>query len=252
MSIRDQYRQAFAAIRDSYGEEGSGWEIDSNVSLKQAIGYTGQYVVGHERQHFRYDYYHDVMCRVMRDLRYDPVNRKILCMDLGCGPGLFSWVVQDYMVSRSVRKGDIEIIGYDHAENMVRLSKKFHDCFRRGRAARYDWHGSFKIGRLKRVLGSRDFSGHDIIVTLGHVLIQVKDNAHALRDFSGIIRSLSPFGSCIVVAADAYFSHDRRRAFRDSCAILWYALREAGMNVKPRQLSDARSCMCARLDTRGG
>lgn len=250
MSIRGHYIQAFETIRNRYGEEGSGWEINPDVSLKQAIGYTRQYVIGHDKPHFRYDYYRDALDWAFSTLRFGPGNGDILCMDLGCGPGLFSWVVQDYMVSRSVRKGDIEIIGYDHANNMIRLLNMFHDCFCCRCSPQHDWHGYFRIGRLKRALKTRCFSNHDVIVTLGHVLIQIKDNPRAMRDFSCIIGSMFPFKSCVVIAADAYSSLDRRQAFRDSCEGLWDALREAGMDSTTGKLSDMRSHVCARLHMR--
>ena len=247
MSIRDQYIQAFETIRGRYGEESSGWKIDSNVSLKKAIGYTGRYVVRHERPHFRYDYYREVLCKAMRDLHYDPVNRTILCMDLGCGPGLFSWVVQDYMSDLSVEEGNVEIAGYDHAKSMIQLSNIFHDYFRDGRSTRYGWHGCSKVGRLQRALMLRNFSNYDIIVTFGHVLIQIKNDLRAMRELSGIIWSLSPFKSCTVIAADAYFSDGRRQAFRDSCERLWRALQEPGMSSEHRPLSDRHSYTYARL-----
>lgn len=176
MSIRDQYIQAFKAIRKRYGEKASGWEIDPDVSLKQAIGYTRKHVVKHSQKHFRYDYYSCVLRMAMRDLSYNSVYGKILCMDIGCGPGLFSWVVQDYMSSNRVKSENLKMIGYDHAKNMIRLSKKFHVSLCKRCATSYTWHGDFKFNRLKQNLKGSDFSNHDVIITLGHVLIQINDN----------------------------------------------------------------------------
>lgn len=235
MSIRDQYIQAFEAISKRYGEKASGWEIDPDVSLKQAIRYTRQYVVGNPQNHFRYDYYRNVLYKAMYDFSYNPVNGKILCMDIGCGPGLFSWVVQDYMSSNRVKSKNLKVIGYDHAKNMIRLSKKFHVSLRKQCATSYNWHGDFKFNRLKQNLKGLDFSNHDVIVTLGHVLIQINDNAQAMRKFSKIIRSLCPFRSCIVVAVDAYSSEERRRQFRSSWKTFREYLRDDGMNCESKE-----------------
>ena len=248
MSIRDQYIQAFEAIRHKHGEEdSSGWEIDPDVSLKQAIGYTGQYVVKHSQKHFRYDYYSCVLRMAMRDLSYNPGNGKILCMDIGCGPGLFSWVVQDYMSSHRVKRKNLMVIGYDHAKNMIRLSKKFHVSLRKQCATSYNWHGDFKFNRLKQNLKGLNFSNYDVIVTLGHVLIQINDNAQEMRKFSKIVRSLCPFKSCIVVAVDAYSLEERRRQFRSSWKVFRKALQDDKMNCKSEKFGPDRSYVYTRL-----
>ena len=251
MSIRDQYIPAFEAIKGKYVGVYPGYKIGPNASLEEVIGYTEQHVIEHTTPHFRYDYYKDVLGEAMRNLHFDTTNRSIFCVDMGCGPGLFSWVVQDYMSSSSVKNENIRMIGYDHAENMILLSEKFHQSFVKRRATKYDWCGYSKIDHLKRDLESWDLSGHDIIVTLGHVLIQIKDDERAIREFSEVIRSLYRVKSCIVIAADAFADAQRRRAFRDGWNGFQKALCDAGMNYKFDKFGNWYSYAYALLDRRG-
>ena len=165
-------------------------------------------------------------------------------LDLGCGPGLFSWVVQDYMLTKYRKNpGDIDLIGYDYAENMIRLAALFQEHL----PVEYNLDGYFEIDRIRNMLKSRDLSDCHVLITFGHVLIQVKDSSEAMQNFVGIINNMFPSKSCIVVAVDAYSSDDIRQDFRDACNKLWAALNDAGVNVKNNHIGSIRSWMCARL-----
>ena len=256
MLIRDQYIQAFDAIKGKYGEETSEWRIGRNVSLKQAIGYTGQYVIRHKKKHFRYDYYRRKLGEAMYNLHPNPMSGSILCMDMGCGPSLFSWVVQDYISSHLMNNGSIGIIGYDHAEKMIQLSEEFRGYFINKCDIKYDWRGYWEIDHLKHNLERRDFSEHNIIVTLGYVLIQIKDkdNGRVMREFSEVIRSLYPVKSCIVVAVDAFSDFQWCQEFRDGWKRFQKALCDAGVNCESERCGSQYSYdsyAYARLDRRG-
>lgn len=127
MSIRKNYIEAFNKIRKRFGWKPHDHEIPGNISLKEAIGYTGEFIVESGEEHFRYDYYRKKINNTPTMFGIGRV-KKIVHLDLGCGPGLFSWVVRDYMLKSYGKKpGDIEFIGYDHAQNMIRLAKLFQE-----------------------------------------------------------------------------------------------------------------------------
>ena len=71
MQIRDHYIEAFEKIRRRYGERSCGYRISPHVPLKDTIGYTGEYVVGHNRDHYRYEYYWNTLDRALKMLRKD-------------------------------------------------------------------------------------------------------------------------------------------------------------------------------------
>ena len=243
MQIRKHYINSFNQISNKFGELPCSHIIPENVSLREAIGYTREFIVESDVKHFRYDYYRKKIDNALSRFGIDQA-KKTIHLDLGCGPGLFSWVVQDYMLKNYGKKtGDLEFIGYDHARNMIHLAKLFQEYL----PVKYKFDGYFKVGKILKMLNSRNFSDCNCIVTFGYVLIQVKNNREALQDFVRIIQHLFPAKSCILVAADAYSSESRRQDFRDVCKALLAALTDAGINAKPKPIGNSGSTMYARL-----
>ncbi len=243
MQIRDRYIDAFNRIRRRHGEACSGYEIRANCSLREAIDYTRRYIVENDQSHYRYDYYQREFDRFLRHMVFDDKINKILHLDIGCGPGLFTWVMRDYLLSQHGRKDDsVDFIGYDHAENMIRLSNLFLKNF--PIAYKYNWCGYFKIRSLEKFLRYKKSPTCDVFVTFGHVLIQNRLNIEAMWQFSRIIAHLFPWNSCHLIAVDAH-SQGRPEEFRDACGRLRNAL--SGRGAVFDYASCYKSAMYARL-----
>ena len=88
--------------------------------------------------------------------------------------------------------GDIDLIGYDYAENMIRLAALFQEHL----PVEYNLDGYFEIDRIRNMLKSRDLSDYQILITFGHVLIQVKDSSEAMQNFVRIINNMLP-SNCV-------------------------------------------------------
>ena len=132
MSIIDSYVSTFNAIAQRYRDEYSNAQIGPRDSLQKIIGYTRQYVVEHTTPHFRYKYYHDALSFAFMQLGFDPADRRVVHLDIGCGPGVFSWVVYDYMASQETRDSDqVRYYGYDYAAAMIQLAHLFSGAFLR-------------------------------------------------------------------------------------------------------------------------
>jgi len=172
-------------------------------------------------------------------LRFSSANRQIVNLDLGCGPGLFSWVVWDYFQKSEKNDSCIRLVGYDYAKNMIRLANLFKEYL----PMEFNLDGYSEVNEIKSVLKSADFSGCDVIVTFGHVLVQTKGKHDAVSDFCNIICSLFPANCCVLVAVDAI---SRPLAFRDAWKNLRTALQENGVNMESEKLIGLNS-MCARL-----
>lgn len=243
--IREHYIDSFNHIKNKYGEDVSSYVIPSDASLQKAIGYTGQFIVNSSEEHYRYNYYQKYLDSALRMLDFNLTNnRRIIHLDLGCGPGLFSWVVQDRLLKNYGKKsGDIELIGYDHAKYMIRLANLFHGHL----PVEYNFEGYSRINKIRHMLKTRDFSDCDCIVTFGYVLVQVKDDTEAIYNFVKIIKHLFPANSCTLVAVDA-FSGNRSSEFRNACEKLLSALSNIGTNIEDKFIrSSGCSWMRARL-----
>ena len=244
MSIRDNYVSTFNAIAQRCGEEPSTAQIGPDDSLRKIIGYTRQYVVKHTEPHFRYKYYHGALSRAFTQLRFDPADLRVVHLDVGCGPGVFSWVMYDHIASQETRgPGQVDYYGYDHSSAMIELAHLFLERF----PDQYEFHGFSDLGEIATALADQNFSNCDVVVTFGYALVQVRDNAAALGDFATLIACLFPSHSCIMVAADAYNNHATRDTFVDQCRALETALDEVGVALEDRVLTGLHSIMVARL-----
>ena len=246
MSIKDHYVPTFNAIALRYCEEPSTAQIGPGDSLRKTIGYTRQYVVEHTQPHFRYKYYHDALSCAFTRLGFDLADRRVVHLDVGCGPGVFSWVMYDHVASQETQgPGQVDYYGYDHSPAMIRLADLFAGAF----PVQYEFHGFSDLADISMALADRDFSDCDVVVTFGYALVQVRDNPTALGDFATLIACVFPSHSCILVAADAHNDRATRDAFDDQCDALRTALNEVGVALEDRESTAQGSGMFARLKT---
>ena len=244
MSIRDNYVSTLNAIAQDCGEETSTAQIGPRDSLQKTIGYTREFVVEHTTPHFRFQYYHRALSFAFRQLRFDPADRRVVHLDIGCGPGVFSWVMHDHMASQEAREpGHVDYYGYDHAAAMIQLAHLFLERF----PDKYEFHGYSDLVGISTALADQDFSNCDVMVTFGYALVQVRDNPAALGDFATLIACVFPSHSCTVVAADAHHDPATRDAFDGQCRGLETALNEVGVALQDRVSPERRSIMVARL-----
>lgn len=243
MSIRDSYVRTFNAIAQHYGEKPSTTaQIGPEDSLQTIIGYTRKYVVDHTEPHFRYKYYHGALSLAFTRLGFAPTDRRVVHLDVGCGPGVFSWVMYDYVAAQKTRDpGQVDYYGYDHSPAMIRLACLFAGAFQ------YEFPGFSDLTDIRMALVDRDFSDCDVVVTFGYSLVQVRDNPTALGNFARLIACVFPSHACILVAADAYYDSATRDAFNDQCGALETALDKVGVALEDRDYAPRRSVMFARL-----
>ncbi len=246
MQIRKHYIESFNKIKSKHGLViPNTYIVHSDDPLPKVVGYTSKFIVDDGEEHYRYDYYRDILGRALTHYGINQAKNKIIHLDLGCGPGLFSWVVQDYLVSKhAVDPGDIDIIGYDHAKNMIKLA----NLFRKHLPVEFNFEGYSGLNKIQNILKTRDFSDCDCIITFGYVLIQLHGAMEAMHNFAKIIKRLFPVNSCILVAVDA-FSGNRPQCFRNACDELFAALSDTDIYIENRYIRGPdRSWMRARLN----
>ena len=142
-------------------------------------------------------------------------SKCLVVVDIGCGPGIFSWVVHDYFVSSP--SVDVKLFAVDRCPNMVRLA---HALWHR-----MDTRCDLRVHSDWRQIRS-DFSntlrsgGREsaVVVTLGHLLVQIVNDLSSINDVAYIVAdcvSLAaaslPRGRCLVIAADAFEGTRRER-----------------------------------------
>ena len=189
-----------------------GYLVLPDATLKYVIQYTEWCVAGgYQRyrgwnEYYRYDRYRDVLKSVNPS-----ANHRITHIDLGCGSGLFAWVLLDWANKQGIGYNRIDLYGYDHCMEMIRLAWMI-----RNRLLRYSigyptlryHHDSTK---LLRQLTANLHQDSDCIITLGYVLAGNHQDSD-IDCFTQIIKFVSDTKgddtTCFLLASDAIYQGD--------------------------------------------
>lgn len=231
MTIREKYVDVVETIAKREGIRPVGkppYEIPVSATRSQCLRYALKYVVGPERNHYRYNRY----CATLRSaLRQRDLPSKmraaepLIHIDLGCGPGLFTWVVKDTLRTKSL---PLELYGYDHSKEMVRLASDIWAEL--GDDAYCSWLDD--IGELYSTAFAGGPQYSYSLVTFGHVLAQTHNQKSAIEQFADIINQFLAVG-CLIVAVDA---KSAPKDFRTGCERLNTSLGKLGLQVEVTKL----------------
>lgn len=225
MTIREKYIDVVENIaerqRTIVRRSGLDHVISADATRRECIQYTLRHVVHETRSHYRYNRYRDALRQALRmNASRTPCDGPLRHVDLGCGPGLFTWVVRD--VFRGVRS-EVSFFGYDHSREMIRLAGEIWNQL--DESVSVSWHDN-KDELLSAALAGGG-ARRPCLVTFGHVLVQTHDQQAAIRRFARVIFRLSA-ASCLMIAVDA------KRAvanFRKGCDRLMQPLLAHGVRV---------------------
>lgn len=237
-NIRERYADAVVYLADKHGCSSSGYVIESSATVQQCIGYTWSYIVEETMGHYRYDKYVRALGRLQRCHPDFPRATTVVHIDLGCGPGLFTWVVRDYF--RGYSEVDLESYGHDHAPSMLYIADSLWQNF--GEVSHYSTHEDLE--ELIHAVTSTMPESPDILVTIGHVLNQLPKNTLAIGNFAHAIVRFSNYATCYVVAVDAH-TGDHRINFITACDELEKAVRQQGACIEMKRFSG--SVMISRV-----
>ena len=197
--------------------------IRNDATMLECKKYAMYYMVGRKTSyaHYRYDRYY---CFVEEVMKYYDAGTSVFHLDLGCGPGLFTWVIRDYF--RTCASVGINSHGYDHAPSMVELALKIWKRLNVEEEYKCYHNVEKVISAGKKASLSSDL----VIVTFGHVLIQTSDNKIALDTFARIIATVTESVKCIIIASDAH-SGDQDASFGAACRDLKTAIDRRGFVI---------------------
>ena len=121
--------------------------------------------------------------------------------------------MHDYFRTADV---DVELYGYDHSLEMVNLSALIQNELATDVTLRC--YG--QLEQLLRAIPERRAPAN-VIVTFGHVLVQLVDDTQARGVFADILEYLTHMDHCLVVAVDAHgYGVNFRRSYIGLCETL--------------------------------
>lgn len=197
MLIRDHYISAIDRMASRFGRESGDHVIPRDATLPRCIDYAACYLDEiDDDEHYRYNRYMLALTELLTHYGDHRRTPRIVHVDVGCGPGVFSWVVHDYF-SVKERGTEIELRAYDSSSEMVRLAGLIWREF--DTSVYLD--ATSDVGELT----SRIMQGGppaDVIVSFGHVLAQTSDQKDAIDSFADILSTVR-LNSNLVVAVGA-------------------------------------------------
>ena len=197
MLIRDRYVGVIDRMASRFGRESGDHVIPRDATLARCIDYSARYLYERDTvEHYRYKRYMQALEDLLRDYGDHRKTSTIAHVDVGCGPGLFSWVVHDYFRHREPRTG-IELHAYDHSPTMVELAGLIWREFETGV---YLDATSDLDELISQVMQGGPPA--DVIVSFGHVLVQTSDQEDAIDRFADVLSCIQLYSN-LVVAVDA-------------------------------------------------
>ena len=270
MPVRDHYQNALQEImlecgihRNSIGNP--NYHIEEYTTFPEVVRYT-EYHIGetHDQRsyfgrrnepHFRYNRYRTALRTSLRDL---PVHgRRIVHLDIGCGSGLFSWVLLDWATENEIELDRVDLYGYDHSPAMIRLAERMKDKLAVHIIGYPDIRYCSSPSELSRQLSENHQDDTDYIITFGYVLVQAYSSSE-IQKFTQAITSVTECmdgqSNCALVAVDSgrqVFNEDRTGIicpFDESWSLLLEMLEQSdvqhrgvSMSVLPNNVKSARA-----------
>ena len=220
-SIKDHYSDAIHQImcecNISHPRTAPSYSVSPSACFTEVVQYTDWYIVQDEyakiaypnnRPHYRYNLYVNFLRSILTNIS-DILNWRIAHIDIGCGPGLFSWAFLDCMREIEFQYNNVNLYGYDHSEAMINLAQMIRTNLMEHIP---DFPSMSYHNQIDNLLDSMS-EGHTgnmaYVVTLGHVLANNHD-ADSINDFSKIISHIvESNGWTLLISTDASNYHQQ-------------------------------------------
>ncbi len=247
VQIKDYYVGIIKQMIDEQGLQvkRSTHQISVQGTAAEVLWYTNWYVAGDDQlswrrlnRYYRYSRYIDVLTQ----LRRHGVAQQIAHVDIGCGPGLFSWVVLDWARQRNLRYSNILLYGYDYSTEMINLAQEIQ---RRLRTYVRDipkieyYHDRSAL--FSGLASSRQLHC-DYLITFGYVLAGNHED-DAIKSYVEAINYVLDLTShdrnCILAFSDANYQGNFRRGWdKLMMALDDYCIASREINIETGTTSD--------------
>ncbi len=252
--IRDLYFGVLDAIMNEHHVEPLLFRpsliVSAHASFPEVVQHTDWWLRRNDRiPHYRYNRYR-ATCgdpQPTGDRRY-----RLAHVDVGCGAGLWSWVLLDWAADANLAYNLIDLYGIDHSPAMITLANFMRDGFVATVANYPELHYETNVQMLLQALIENHQEPTDYMITFGHVLVQAlaestgPDAISAMLNFTSVIvhilRSQDRQSNCVLAAIDA---RGRSNEFSWGWQALLSNLALAG--VRYENIVDANDAKVARL-----
>jgi len=225
-NIKSKYVDVIDAIAEEHGSRYCDYVVPKGATLAECIGYAQRYYIEGDEEHHRYNRCRTLLKAAMSHILPNTGSRQtLLHMDIGAGPGLYSWVLRDY-ARRIYPTINLKLYGYDRAPKMAKLANMIWGRLNEN-VAYSCYHDENELHAAVMSDSSRSVC---VVLTLGYVLIQT-DKDGSLKELASLCKKLSVNSNVCLVAIDAY-SGIRPTLFEDAWNKLVSLLSNLRISVK--------------------
>ncbi len=209
-NIRGKYVAVINAIAEEHGSNNCHYVVPKDATLAQCLHYAQEYYVEGDEEHHRYDRCRRLLKTAMSHILPNTSSRQtLLHIDIGAGPGLYSWVLRDY-ARRNYPTINLKLYGYHRAPKMAKLANMIWK--------RLNENVAYSCYHDKNELYDAAMSGSSrsvyVVLTLGYLLIQT-DMDGSLNELASLCKKFSVNSNACLIAIDAY-SGKRPTKFEDA------------------------------------
>ena len=200
--------------------------VPADATFEEVAQHTELFIGGRRDDfpHYRYRRYAEVL-----DLA-PYVEQRLAHVDIGCGAGLFSWVLLDRATDHGLAHAMVDLYGLDHSLAMITLAREARTRLMPRVPTYPDLHYADDADLIIRSLTDNHREGTNYIITLGHVLVQAHAPAN-IQTFTRVISHILALpnnqADCPLIAVDARLRHI---AFAEGWDALLASLEQAGID----------------------
>ena len=232
--IKDHYQPVIQGIAKAYGIKllpNPSAVVSATGGFPEVVQHTAWYVGGDgdTRPHYRYRRYLEVL-----EQHIPVADGPLTHIDVGCGAGLFSWVLLDWVARHEIGFDQVGLYGIDHCPAMIRLAQMVTRRLSQRILDYPEAHYCQDPNVLLRQLEEQHSNDTNYIVTFGHVLVQANtpQNISAFAEIvAQIAKLMNARSRCALVAVDA---QGRPVDLRSSWDLLLSSLAEYGKKCEQR------------------
>ena len=176
--------------------------VTADATFQEVAQHTELHIGGRTDTHAHYRYR-----RYQQVLNLAPHGqRRLAHIDIGCGAGLFSWVLLDWAADRGLAHANVELYGLDHSASMIALAAEVRVRLMPQIPTYPALHYEDDANLIINAFTDNHRAGTDYIITFGHVLAQAHAPANIqtfTRVISNIVALPNDLDSFPLIAVDA-------------------------------------------------
>lgn len=178
--------------------------VRTDASFEEVVQHTDWWLRRNDsRPDYRYRRYREMLGEPQppRD-----TNTRLAHVDIGCGAGLWSWVLLDWARDSNLAYDRIDLFGLDHSSEMINLAYLTRSRLTPTIADYPNLYYTNSVEILLSELTAHHRDPTDYAITFGHVLVQAQSD-DAILNFTRVIihalRLINGQSQCALVAVDA-------------------------------------------------